>query len=92
VESPCNPLVEDYTDVFYMNHKGDVPSVQCEMSLRRSNSMRDVDSSSFIFINFNVPAIEPRLSLIETTLQLPENITLFVSVAYIPVSLAKRSR
>jgi hypothetical protein len=61
-EPPHNPLVEDYADVFYMIHKGDVPSVQSEMNLRRSMSMREVDGPSFILIDFNVVALASRLS------------------------------
>jgi hypothetical protein len=41
---------------------GDVPSVQCEMSLRWSKSMREVDGPSLIFIYSNVPALAPRLN------------------------------
>jgi hypothetical protein len=62
MQSPCNPLVEDYTEVFYMIQKGNVPSVQCEMSLRWYRSMREVDDPSFIFIDFNVPALALRLN------------------------------
>jgi hypothetical protein len=38
--SPCNPLIEDYTQTFYMIEKGDIPSIQSNMSLRGPNSMR----------------------------------------------------
>jgi hypothetical protein len=43
VQSPGNPFMEDYTEIFYMIDEGDVPSVQCEMSLREPKSMRKVD-------------------------------------------------
>jgi hypothetical protein len=58
-----------------MIHKGNVPSIQCEMNLRWSKSMGEVHGPSFIFIYFNGPA---HLSWIQTALQLSENITLFV--------------
>jgi hypothetical protein len=38
--------------------------------------MRKVDGLSFIFVKFYVPALTPRLSSTETSLQLSENITL----------------
>jgi hypothetical protein len=46
VQSPYNPLAEDYTQVFYMIPEGDVPSVRCEVKLRWSKSMRDADGPS----------------------------------------------
>jgi hypothetical protein len=53
MQSACNPLVENYTEVFYMIHTDDVPSIQCELNLRWSNnkSMREVDGQSFTFID-----------------------------------------
>jgi hypothetical protein len=60
-----------------MINEGDVPSVQCEKSLRWSVSTREVDDPRLILIYFNVPALAPRLNGIETALQLSENITLF---------------
>jgi hypothetical protein len=77
VQSPCKHLIEDYTEIFYMIQEGDVPFVQCEVSLRGPKSMRDVDGPNLIFIDFNVPALELRINWIETALQLSENITLF---------------
>jgi hypothetical protein len=67
-----------------MIDEGDIPSVQCEMSLRGPKSMKGVDCLSFIFIDFYVPAFTPSLS-IETSVQLSENITFFRSVAQIQV-------
>jgi hypothetical protein len=46
LQFPCNPLIEDYTEVFYMIHEGDVPSVQCKVSLRWSKTTREVDRPS----------------------------------------------
>jgi hypothetical protein len=34
VPTPCNPLIEDYTEIFYMIDEGDITSIQCKMSLR----------------------------------------------------------
>jgi hypothetical protein len=59
-----------------MIHDGDVPSVQREMNLMWSKSMREVDGPNFIFIDFNVPALSPRHGSTETSLQLSENLTL----------------
>jgi hypothetical protein len=47
------------------------------MSLRGPNSMRRVDGLNLIVIDFYVPVLTPRLSNIETSLLLSENITLF---------------
>jgi hypothetical protein len=33
MQSPCNPLVEDYTEVFYMIRKGDVQKVEVTLRL-----------------------------------------------------------
>jgi hypothetical protein len=33
VQSPCKPLIEDYTEKFYMIDEGDIPSIQGKMSL-----------------------------------------------------------
>jgi hypothetical protein len=77
MHSQCNPLVEDYTKVFYVIHKGNDQSDQCEMNLRWRKSMREVGGPRFILIGFNVPALSLCLECIETALQLSENITLF---------------
>jgi hypothetical protein len=77
VQSPCNPLIEDYSEIFYMIDEGNVPSIQYELSLRGSESVREVGGQSLILIDFNVPAITPRLNSTETSLQLSENITYF---------------
>jgi hypothetical protein len=45
---------------YYMFHEGDVPPVQCEASLRWSKSRED--GPSHIFVDFNVPALTPRLN------------------------------
>jgi hypothetical protein len=62
VQSPCDPLIEDYTEIFYIIDKGDIPSIQCKMSLRGPKSVRKV------FIDFYVPALTPRLSNTQTSL------------------------
>jgi hypothetical protein len=69
--------MEDYTEIFYMIDKGDIPSIQCKMSLGGPKSMRKVDDLSLIVIDFYVPAHTPRLNSTETSLQLSESITLF---------------
>jgi hypothetical protein len=57
--------------------KGDIPSIQCKMSLREPNSMSEVDVLSLIFIDSYVLVLTLRLSSTETSLQLSENTTLF---------------
>jgi hypothetical protein len=77
VQAPCNPLVEYYTEMFCIIDKGDLPSIQCKMSLRGPKSMRKVDGLSLIFSDLYVQVLTPHLNSTETTLQLSENITLF---------------
>jgi hypothetical protein len=62
-----------------MIDEGDIPSIQCKMNLRGSKSMRKVDDLSLLIMEFYVPALTPRLSSTETSLQLPENITHFAA-------------
>jgi hypothetical protein len=61
-----------------MIDKGDIPSIQCKMSLGGPTSMRKVDGLSLIFIDIYVPAHTSRLNSTETSLQHSENITLFL--------------
>jgi hypothetical protein len=62
-----------------MIDRGDIPSIQCKMSLSGPGSMRKVDGLSLFFIDFYFPALIPRLSATENLLQFSENITLFVA-------------
>jgi hypothetical protein len=55
----------------------DIPFIQCKMSLNGPKPMRNVDGLSLAFIDFNIPALTPRLSSTKTSLQFSENITLF---------------
>jgi hypothetical protein len=61
-----------------MIDKGDIPSIQCKLSLWGPKSMRKVDNLSLLFTDFYVPVLTPCLNSNETSLQLSENITLFV--------------
>jgi hypothetical protein len=56
-----------------MSDEGNIHFIQCKMSRKGPKSMRKVDGLSFILIDFYVPALTPRLSIIETLLQLSEN-------------------
>jgi hypothetical protein len=42
-----NIHVEDYTDVMYIIHRMDVPSILCEMNLRWSKSITEVGNQFF---------------------------------------------
>jgi hypothetical protein len=77
VLSSCNPLIADYTQIFYMIDEGDIPYIQCKMSLGDLKPMRKVDHLTLVFIDVYVPALTPRLKSTETSLQLSENITPF---------------
>jgi hypothetical protein len=73
----CKPLIEDYTEIFYMIDEGDVPSVQCKMNFKGSKSMRKVNGPSLIFIDLYVPLLTPSLNSTETSLQLSKNVAFF---------------
>jgi hypothetical protein len=80
-----------------MIHEGDIPSIQCKMSIRGPKSMRKQDGLSLILVDFYVPALTPRLNNTDTSLQLSENITLFAVCRiyiyiYIQVSSVKIPR
>jgi hypothetical protein len=77
VQSPCDPLIEDYTEILYVIDKGDIPSILCKMSLGGPKSVRKVDGWRLNLIHFYVPALIPRLISTETSLQLSENIAFF---------------
>jgi hypothetical protein len=62
-----------------MIDKGDIPSIQFQMSLRVPKYMRKVDCLSLIFNDLYVPALTPRFNSTETSLQLSESITLFAA-------------
>jgi hypothetical protein len=73
MQSPGNHHAEDYIEVIYMIHKGALLSVQCEMDLRWSKSMREVDGPSFsslilVFQPLHHVSIEfrPRCSFLRT--------------------------
>jgi hypothetical protein len=70
VQSPCNPLIEDCTQIFYMFDEGDNPSIRCKMSLRGPKCMRKVDGLNIILIDFYVSVLTTRLSSSENSLQL----------------------
>jgi hypothetical protein len=65
-----------------MIDKGDIPFIQCKMSLGRTKSMGKVDGLNIIFVDFYVAELTLRLNSTETSLQLSENITSLRSVAY----------
>jgi hypothetical protein len=54
VQSPCNPLIEDYTEIIYMFDKGDIPSIQCNMSLRGPKSMRKLSLKNKVKITLRL--------------------------------------
>jgi hypothetical protein len=87
VQSPCNPLIEDWTEIVYIIDEGDIPSVQFKMSLSGPKSIRKVDGLS---LDFYVPALTPRLSNTETSLQLSENITPFAVTGSLQVKVMLR--
>lgn len=47
-------FIKYYTEIFYMIDKVDIPSIQCNISLRGSKSMRKEDRLSLICIDLYV--------------------------------------
>jgi hypothetical protein len=66
-------LIEDYTEIFYVIDKGDIPSIQYKKITRGPKSMRKVYGLCLIFIDFHVSALTPHLNSTETSLQLSEH-------------------
>jgi hypothetical protein len=62
-----------------MINKGDIPSIQCKMSLGGPKSMRKVDGLCLILTDFYVPALTPHLNSTETSQQLSGNIIFFAA-------------
>jgi hypothetical protein len=59
VQSPCNFLIGDYTELFYSIYKWDVLPIHFKMGLRWLTTARKVDPLNLIFINFNIPVLTP---------------------------------
>jgi hypothetical protein len=91
VHFPCKFFMENYTEVFYMIYKRDVPPFICKMSLDWSTAIGETDGMSLTFTDFYVPLLTTRLHCSETALQLSDNINSLRSVAYRHVS-AKQAR
>jgi hypothetical protein len=60
--------IEDYTEIFYVIDKGDIPSIEGKMCLGDPECMRKVDGLSLIFIDIYLPAFKPLVSVTETSL------------------------
>jgi hypothetical protein len=75
--SMCGMYLILLTQIIYTIDEEGVLYIQCKMSLRGPKSMRKLDGLNPVLIDFYVPALTPRLSRSETSLQLSENITLF---------------
>jgi hypothetical protein len=69
-------FLSDYTKIFHLVYKGDVPSFQCKTILDRSMPAREIDGLSLVFIDFYIPALTPRLHRSEAALELSKNIAL----------------
>jgi hypothetical protein len=57
VQSPCNFLIENYTEIFSTICERNISSIQCKNRFGWSNSMGEVDCLSLFFIDFYVPAL-----------------------------------
>jgi hypothetical protein len=59
MQSPYNSLTEDYTQIFYMIDKRDIPFFRymSKMSLGGPKSTKKVDILSLIFIDYYVPML-----------------------------------
>jgi hypothetical protein len=60
--SKCNLhaiFLSNITQIFYIIYKSNIPFVQCNNRLRRSNSMIEVERPSPVFIDIYVPVLTP---------------------------------
>jgi hypothetical protein len=51
---------KNYVNIIYFIFEGDVPSVQCKMSLNPFESVKATDALSPVFNNFNIPVLTSR--------------------------------
>jgi hypothetical protein len=65
-----------YTQIFYTIYKWDIPSIERKKRIRRSISTSEVDRTSLVFIDFNIPVFTPGRHRVEPTLDLSQNIAL----------------
>jgi hypothetical protein len=66
--------------------EGHVASLGCEVNLNWSKSMREINSLSLVFIDFNATALTLHLNCNKTALQLSEN-TIFLVIRGISASV-----
>jgi hypothetical protein len=59
VQSPCDPLKEDYTQIFYIIDKEDILSFEYKFSLRGLKFMKKVNGSHHVSI-----ALRPHCSFL----------------------------
>jgi hypothetical protein len=76
VQTPCDHLIEDYTEIFCTIYKLNIFSIQCKMRHKWSTTTRKVDSPNLSFINFDIPALRPGLYSAEASLEFSNNKTL----------------
>jgi hypothetical protein len=73
--STYHPLVECGIKISYFIYKGNVSSVQLQHVIGDSKSSGEIDRLRFHFIDFQVPALTPRILYSESALQFAENAT-----------------
>jgi hypothetical protein len=73
MNSACHFYLKNYTEIFRIVYKGNVPSFQYKTRLDRSTSMVEVDGLSLIFIDLYVLVLTLCLHCSEAALQLSEN-------------------
>jgi len=61
-------FVKNYTKIFYVVCKGNMPSFQCKTSFDFCTPIGEVNDLRLLFINLNVPALTLRLHCGETAL------------------------
>jgi hypothetical protein len=79
-------FIKNYTEIFHVVYKVNLPFFQSKLSLDCSASMEEADGLSLNIIDLYVPALTPRLHCGDTALQFSENIPLF-AICFVCVSI-----
>jgi hypothetical protein len=79
LQPPRKPLIENYTEIFHITDEGDIPSLQCKVSLRGPKSVRTLDCLSLIFITFMFQGLRHVPIALRPRCKLSENISLFAA-------------